>query len=78
MPLPELDLHGLTREEALLEVDREINHLFCQDTEQRALKLITGWGDVLRPALQEYLEVHPLVKEIREDGPTICIVLEER
>jgi DNA-nicking Smr family endonuclease len=77
MPIPELDLHGLTKEEALVETDREVNHLFCRDSDDRRLRIITGWGHVLRPAIREFLVDHPLVKEIREEGPTMCITLEE-
>ena len=72
-----VDLHGLTREEALTEVDREINHAFLQETEDRRLQFITGWGGVLRPVVQTFLEDHPLVKEIRVEGPTLRIVLED-
>jgi len=74
---PEIDLHGLTKEEALMEVDREINHAFIQDTDDRRLAFVTGWGGVLRPAIQSFLGEHPLIKEIRVDGPLLRVVLED-
>lgn len=75
--IPEVDLHGLTREEALAEVDRELNHAFIQETEDRQLRFVTGWGSVIRPAVQSFLVGHPLVREIRVDGPSIRVVLED-
>ena len=75
--IPEVDLHGLTAEEALTEVDRELNHTFIQETEDRRLRFITGWGDVLRPKVQAFLTEHPLVREIRVDGPSLWILLED-
>ena len=75
--IPEVDLHGLTRDEALAEVDRELNHAFIQETVDRRLRFITGWGGVLRPAVQNFLIDHPLVKEISVDGPSLRIVLED-
>ena len=72
-----IDLHGLTRDEALAEVDRELNHAFIQETEDRRLRFITGWGGVIRPAVQSFLVRHPLVREISVDGPSIRVVLED-
>lgn len=74
---PEIDLHGLNREEALMEVDREINHAFIQETDERCLLFVTGWGGVLRPAIQSFLAEHPLVKGISVDGPSLRIELED-
>ncbi len=74
---PEIDLHGLTKEEALAEVDREINHTFIQETSDRQLTFVTGWGEVLRPAVRTFLEEHPLIKEVRVDGPTLKTLLED-
>jgi len=73
----EIDLHGLTKEEALMEVDREINHAFIQETQDRQITFVTGWGEVLRPAVRTFLEEHPLIKEVRVDGPTLKTVLED-
>lgn len=75
--IPEIDLHGLNKDEALAEVDRELNHAFIQETEDRRLHFVTGWGGVLRPAIQEFLSTHPLVKEIRVDGSSLRVVLED-
>jgi len=75
--VPEIDLHGMTKDEALAEVDREINHAFIQETEDRRLSFITGWGNVLRPATQAFLAEHPLVKEISVDGPVLRITIED-
>jgi DNA-nicking Smr family endonuclease len=77
MDIPETDLHGLTLDEALNEVEREINHLFIQETEDRRMRFVVGWGYVLRERIEEYLIVHPLVKEIRTDGASLRIVLED-
>ena len=77
MPIPEVDLHGLTKEEALMEVDRELNHTFIQETEDRRLRFITGWGEVLRPTIQRFLQEHPLVREIRITGPSLEVILED-
>lgn len=74
---PEIDLHGMTLVDAFAEADRELNHLFIQDITDRRIRFITGWGDVLRPMVQEYLKEHPLVKELRVEGPVIQIVLED-
>ena len=75
--MQEVDLHGMDRDDALAEVERELNHSFLQDTEDRRLRFITGWGSVIRPTVQEYLVNHPLVKEISVDGPSIRIMLED-
>jgi DNA-nicking Smr family endonuclease len=75
--VPEVDLHGLDLEEALAEVERELNHTFVQELEDRRLCFITGWGPVLRPQIQNYLCQHPLVREIRAEGPSLQIILED-
>ncbi len=74
---PEIDLHGMTKDEALAEVDREVNHTFVKETDDRRLCFVTGWGGVLRPAIQTYLADHPLVRDIRVDGPSLRIILED-
>ena len=75
--VPEVDLHGLPLDEAIAEVERELNHSFIQEEVARSLKFITGWGNVLRPRIQNYLVDHPLVKEVSLDGPSIQIELED-
>lgn len=77
MPIPEVDLHGYTLDDALAEVDREVNHLFCEDTEDRRMRIITGWGNILRPKVQAFLREHPLVREISAEGAAIRIILED-
>ena len=73
----EIDLHGLTLDEALAEVDSELNHAFIQEDTDRRLRFITGWGSVLHPKVREYLIDHPLVRELSIDGPSITVDLEE-
>ncbi len=73
----EIDLHGLPLDEALAEVESELNHAFIQEGVDRRLRFITGWGAVLRPEVQKYLIGHPLVKEVNVDGPSISVDLEE-
>jgi DNA-nicking Smr family endonuclease len=77
MSIPEIDLHGLTLDEALSEVEREINHEFIQETDDRRIEFVVGWGYVLRERIEDYLVVHPLVKEIRADGASLRITLED-
>ena len=77
MKTPELDLHGLTLDEAFAEVDRELNHLFCQETENRRIRVITGWGSIIRPQIQQFLNEHPLIKEIKIDGAAVEVNLED-
>ncbi|KKM71946.1 hypothetical protein LCGC14_1425500 [marine sediment metagenome] len=72
-----VDLHGLTLADAVSEVDREINHNFIQEIEDRRIEFVTGWGNVLQPGVREYLSEHPLVKEIRADGASLRILLED-
>lgn len=75
--IPEIDLHGLTCEEAISIVDKELNHTFLQERSYKELRFITGWGSVIRPAIQVYVTKHPLVKEFYLSGPSITVLLEE-
>jgi DNA-nicking Smr family endonuclease len=75
--VPEFDLHGYHKEDALAEIDRELNHAFIQDTDERRLRFITGRGGVLRPTAQVYLREHPLVREVRAEGPALVVLLED-
>jgi len=77
MPIYELDLHGFTLDEALAEVDREVNHLFCEANGERCLRIVTGWGSVIRPKVQKFLQKHPLVKYISAEGASVRIILED-
>jgi DNA-nicking Smr family endonuclease len=72
-----VDLHGLTLDAALGEVDREVNHNFVQEIDDRRMEFVTGWGNVLRPGVQKYLSEHPLVKELRIEGASLRITLED-
>lgn len=71
-----VDLHGYSLESAKREIDREINHTFIQETEDRRIDFITGWGTILHARLREYIQEHPLVKEIEVRGPAIRVHLE--
>jgi DNA-nicking Smr family endonuclease len=77
MSVLKIDLHGLILIDALNVVDRELNHHFIQQREDRRLEFVTGRGNVLRPAVQKYLAEHPLVKETRADGASLRILLED-
>jgi DNA-nicking Smr family endonuclease len=77
MSFPEIDLHGLTLDEAMPEVERALNHHFLKEGEDRRLALITGRGEILQPAIERHLDQHPLVKEIRVDGGVLQVVLED-
>ena len=77
MGITRIDLHGLILEEALSEVERQLNHHFIQEAEDRRLEFVTGWGGVLQPGVREYLTEHPLVKELRTDGVSLRILLED-
>ena len=74
---PEIDLHGLFLEEALAEVERELNHAFVQEITDRRIRFITGRGPVLHPQVQKYLLAHPLVKAFSVDGYSISVFLED-
>lgn len=74
---PKLDLHGLTWEEAQSEVEREVDRRFCDENLDRSLRIVTGYGAILRPNVLEYLQEHPLVKEIRTEGASIRVILED-
>ncbi|MBC7325437.1 MAG: Smr/MutS family protein, partial [Moorella sp. (in: Bacteria)] len=64
---PELDLRGLTVEEACHQVDAYLDDAVLAGLNQ--VSLIHGKGTgVLRTALQDYLRQHPLVKGFRLGG----------
>jgi len=75
--IPELDLHGYTLEGAEQEVDRELNLRFLKGDFGAKLHVITGWGGRLRPAIGKYLQNHPLVQEVRQEGPGWMVYLED-
>lgn len=61
---PEVDLHGLTMEEALNRLETFLHHEFMHGTE--TVKIIHGRGEeILRKAVQKTLSSHPLVEYSR-------------
>jgi len=65
---PEIDLRGLTVEEACHRVEGYLDDALLSGFTQ--VYLIHGKGTgALRRALQEYLKAHPLVKDFRLGGP---------
>jgi DNA mismatch repair protein MutS2 len=60
----ELDLHGMTVEEALLEVEKFLDHAFVRG--RYRVKIIHGQGrGTLRSAIRQALTKHPLVDSFR-------------
>ena len=78
MPIRQLDLHGYSLSSALTEVEREINQTFCQGEKDREFRVITGWGETLRPGVKKYLANHHLVKYLNISGPSILVEVEDR
>ncbi len=76
--LPQLDLHGLTVDEALPQVDQYLYEAY--NTEIPWVRLIHGKGTgTLRQAVREQLRTHTLVKSFRpglpgEGGEGVTIV----
>ncbi|MBU0540297.1 Smr/MutS family protein [Patescibacteria group bacterium] len=61
---PEIDLHGLTTEEAINRLETFLHHEFMHGTE--TVKIIHGRGEeILRKAVQKTLTGHPLVEYSR-------------
>ncbi len=60
----DLDLRGMTAEEAILELDRFLDHAVL--TGVTGVTVIHGKGTgVLRKAVQQHLKGHPHVREFR-------------
>ena len=60
----EVDLHGLTADEALFKLDRYLNDAFVEGMLQ--VRIVHGKGTgVLRQAVCEMLKNHPLVESFR-------------
>lgn len=77
--VPELDLHGLRADQALLEADRFLHAAFARG--ERALRLVHGKGEGrLRDALRRQLDGHPLVAGAREaaSGGATLVALHQR
>ncbi len=66
--LAELDLHGLTVDEALPQVDQYLYDAYI--AEVLSVRLVHGKGTgALRQAVREQLRAHSLVKSFRPGGP---------
>jgi dsDNA-specific endonuclease/ATPase MutS2 len=62
-----LDLHGLSRERALEELDRWLNQIFLLDI--REARVVCGWGrGIILAVVEAELRQHPLVESYRIDG----------
>ncbi len=80
---PTLDLHGLTVEEAEVEIEKFLNHEFLAG--HRTVQIIHGKGTgKLQAAVKEYLESHPLVAAFRpssksgQAGAAVNVILVEK
>ncbi len=77
--MDELDLHGLTVDEALLALDKYLNDVFVADL-TRVVRVVHGKGTgTLRETVRRQLSGHPLVKSYRageygEGGTGVTIV----
>ncbi len=67
----ELDLHGLRLHEAELAVEKFLLHAIAEGV--RAVRIITGKGQVLRDALPRWLEdaprIHPHILSLQHARP---------
>ena len=64
---PELHLRRLIVDEALLQLDQYLNDAFLSN--MHPVRIVHGKGTgVLRQAVREYLDKHPLVKSFRPGG----------
>ena len=74
----ELDLHALTTDEAIMRLDRYLHDAFRSG--YYTVTIVHGKGTgILRNAVRQYLEGHPLVKsyrwgEPREGGIGVTVV----
>ncbi len=67
VPQPELDLHGLTVDEALPEIDRFLYDAYVARI--RSVRIVHGKGTgALRNAVRAWLPKHHLVKSFRRGG----------
>ncbi len=64
----ELDLHALTTDEAILKLDRYLHDAFRSG--YYTVRIVHGKGTgILRNAVRQYLDGHPLVKSYRWGEP---------
>jgi dsDNA-specific endonuclease/ATPase MutS2 len=76
-PLPLLDLHGKSREDATEELDHFLDHEFYVGAEQ--VSVVTGFGKgVLQALVREALPKNPLVASWRELHGSFEVVLHRR
>ncbi|MGI2298869.1 Smr/MutS family protein [Candidatus Cardinium hertigii] len=69
---PILDLHGFNKAQALCALEKFINHALLLG--HCRLKIIHGQGKgILRSAVRNYLNYHPLVKRITLQSPVHCM-----
>lgn len=67
-----LDLHGLTKEQALFALDKFIDKALLLD--HNPLKIIHGQGKgILRNAVRSYLRQHTYVKKVHIQSPLYCM-----
>lgn len=72
-----LDLHGLSRERALHELDLWLNQIFLANV--REARVVCGWGrGIILAVVEAELSRHPLVESYRVDGAGFAIVIAER
>ncbi len=69
---PILDLHGFNKAQALLAVEKFLDHSLLLG--HNRLKIIHGQGKgILRSAIRNYLNNHPLVRGIILKSPIYCM-----
>lgn len=69
---PILDLHGFNKAQALLALEKFLDHSLLLGHSR--LKIIHGKGKgILRSAMRNYLNNHPLVKGIALQSPVHCM-----
>lgn len=69
---PILDLHGCNKAQALLALEKFLDHALLLG--HNRLKIIHGQGQgILRSAIRHYLTGHPLVKGVTLQSPVHCM-----
>lgn len=77
MEIESLDLHGLSRERALEELDRWLNQIFLLDI--REARVVCGWGrGIILAVVEAELSHHPLVEAYRIDGAGFRVEISAR
>jgi DNA mismatch repair protein MutS2 len=65
--LYEVDLHGLTVDEAMMKVDRHLHDAYRAGLYEVSIVHGKGTG-ILRDSIRRYVSSHPLVKSYRRGG----------